>query len=163
MQAMGQAGLHLCQPQAQLQEQEPEQRATQGENKLSYFKGITETCKYLGHVASFKTFAGEVILGKISFHSQPSTRGPPSSARTVEAWKFVGNNRKGFSSLNVPNQPVDCLVQGIRLVCGPATVGQVTKLKDLLVAAQSTMYIFVFFTLSMICKCLPKMWVDKEM
>ena len=45
----------------------------------------------------------------------------------VGAWKFAGDNSKGFSPINVPNQPVDCLVQGIRPVCGPATVGQTTN------------------------------------
>ena len=40
----------------------------------------------------------------------------------------------------------DCLVWGIRLVCGPATVRQITKQMVLPVAARSTVY-FVFFDL----------------
>ena len=52
---------------------------------LSYFKGITETGKYLGEAESFKISTGKVILGKLSFHGQPFTGGPPSSAKTVEA------------------------------------------------------------------------------
>ena len=40
----------------------------------------------------------------------------------------------------------DCLVWGIRPVCGSTTVGQVTKQKVLPVAARSTVY-FVFFDL----------------
>ena len=63
----------------------------------------------------------------------------------VEAWKFAGDNSKGFSPINVPNQPVDYLVQGIRPVCGPTTVGQGNKNKDLPVAARSTEF-FVFLT-----------------
>ena len=70
---------------------------------ISYFKGITETYRYFGQVTSFKTSAGGVILGKIIFHGQPCIGGPPSSAIIVEAWKFAGNNRKGFSPVNVPN------------------------------------------------------------
>ena len=41
----------------------------------------------------------------------------------------------------------DCLVWGIRPVCDPATVGQVTKIKVLPVAARSTVYIFCIFDL----------------
>ena len=55
----------------------------------------------------------------------------------IEAWKLAGNNKKGFSPINVPNQPVDCLVQGILPVYGPATVGQSNKTKALPVAARS--------------------------
>ena len=55
----------------------------------------------------------------------PST----DNSEPVGAWKFAGSNSKGFSPINVPNQLVDCLVQGIHPVCGPATVGQVTKTK----------------------------------
>ena len=29
---------------------------------------------------------------------------------SVEAWKFTGDNNKGFSLVNVPNYPVDYLV-----------------------------------------------------
>ena len=47
----------------------------------------------------------------------------------VGAWKIAGDNSKGFSPINVPNQPVDCLVEGIRPVCGPATIGQGNKTK----------------------------------
>ena len=47
----------------------------------------------------------------------------------VKAWKFTGNNSKGFSPINVPNYPVDFLVWGIHSVCGPATVGQSNKTK----------------------------------
>ena len=38
----------------------------------------------------------------------------------------------------------NCLVWGIRLVCGPATVGQVTKQNVLPVAALSTIYFCIF-------------------
>ena len=61
----------------------------------------------------------------------------------VEAWKFAGDNSKVFSPINVPNYLVDCLVWGIRPVCGPATIGQSNKTKVLSVAARSTMN-FVF-------------------
>ena len=64
----------------------------------------------------------------------------------VDAWKFVGNNKKGFSPVNIPNQPIDCLVLGIRPVYGPAIVGQSNKTKDLPVAAWSIVN-FVFFDL----------------
>ena len=38
----------------------------------------------------------------------------------------------------------DCLVWGIRPVCGLATIGQVTKTKVLQVATRSTVFIFLF-------------------
>ena len=63
---------------------------------------------------------------------------------SIEAWKFAGDNSKGFSPIKVPNQPVDYLVQGIRPVCGPATVGQSNKTKALPVAAWSTEFLLFF-------------------
>ena len=78
----------------------------------------------------------------MNFLEQPCTGGPPSSTKTVEAWKFAGGNSKGFSPINVPNQLVDCLEYGIRPVCGLATVGQETKLKGLPVAARPTEFLY---------------------
>ena len=60
----------------------------------------------------------------------------------VEAPKLTGNNSKGFSPINVPNYPVDCLVWEIRPVCGTATVGQNNKTKALPVAARSTEFLY---------------------
>ena len=72
---------------------------------------------------NFITSAGRVVTGN-QIPWPAFTGGPPSTAKTVEAWKFAGDNSKGFSPINVPNQPVDCLEQGIRPVYGPATLGQ---------------------------------------
>ena len=56
-----------------------------------------------------------------------------------------------------------CLVWGIRPVCGPATVGQVTKIKGFTsYGPVHRVYFFSFLVLSMRCKCLSKMHIDRE-
>ena len=47
----------------------------------------------------------------------------------VEAWKFAGNQQQGILPIQRSQLARDCLVWGIRPVCGPATVGQSNKNK----------------------------------
>ena len=56
----------------------------------------------------------------------------------------------------------DCLVSGIRPVYGPATVGQVTKIKGFTGCSLVHRIYFCVLVLSMICKCLSKMQIDQE-
>ena len=71
----------------------------------------------------------------ISFHHGP-----------IDAWKFTGNNIVGI----IPNKrsQLACyyLVWGICLVCGPATVGQVTKTKGFIgCGLVHRIYFYIFY------------------
>ena len=49
-----------------------------------------------------------LILSRItSYHRCPPSRKLKLCLMPVEAWKFAGNNRKGFSPVNVPNYPMN--------------------------------------------------------
>ena len=58
--------------------------------------------------------------------------------------------QKGILSSQRSQLARDCLVWGIRPVCGSATVGQSNKKKVLPVAARSTMCIFCIFLIKVL-------------
>jgi len=52
---------------------------------------------------SFRTVTGGIISGKQVSSASHALAALLLAPETVEAWKIVGNNSKGFSPVNVPN------------------------------------------------------------
>ena len=52
---------------------------------------------------AFRTITGGIISGKQVSSASHALASLLLAPETVEAWKFAGNNRKGFSPVNVPN------------------------------------------------------------
>ena len=115
----------------------------------------------IGKYTSFWTITGGVISRQWVSSANHALAALLLAPETVEAWKFARQQQQGILPSQRSQLACDCLVWGIRPVCGLATVWQITKIKGFTGCGPVHCVYFCVFNFSMICKCLSNMQIDK--